>query len=871
MNNDILTPREFPRTETRPSSSDFVGADDPSGSAAGPAVPAEVSPRPDSGEHANGTLGKALTTAAAERPLSDLGSTPAVTMVASTGSAVSPPTSHGDVGAPTRRLRLVRAAGVSADTEPATARICYQLAGLLTAPILHEGKTTSSRAAEVVEDARTFARQWTTYVRGLVAAHPGVRFQLRLHKEPGLGRQVGVWFIVSARDADPDRARARVLKAHESLAAAHLLLARHVEWRPVVDATSVPPLPRGDAVELSPRELDTDAYSFAPWLGPGADGDLLAEAMLVWPAGVTVVMTLAAARVTRAEGALIRMVGFEPAGPEAEELRPEVHVYLASSEQLSEPATRSIGELLLDHPGHVMDGDRARARDGYDATRCVEEGAFQLAMDALEAGGAPAIATSSADPSLRRARHILSFEVAARIFRPPAGSRAAALQVGRPPGSPLDLPEVAGARLGVVRFCGIARDVRLTDRDASQHVYIVGRTGTGKSTLILNQALDRAREGHGVALIDPHGDMALDFLAALPPERADDVVVFDPTDVDFPIGLNLLEYDPRYGEQKSLLVNELFRIFEAIYEMRLVSGPLFEQYFRWAMLALMDDPERHADVTLLARFFSDRDYRRDIVNACTSPLVRRFWLETAERTSGDGGLANMAPYITSKLESFVANDFLLPIIGQSRSGFDFRRLLDNRALLVVRLNKGRLGGLATRLLGMVFVMRILLAAMSRSDLSPNERTPFYLFVDEVQALVTPTLAELMAEARKYGLRVTLANQNLKQVPEDLRAAILGNVGSIIGFRVNGEDAGILAEAMGDPGLAPALVSLQNYQAILRAIIAGEVRPAFTVVTPPPPEMDSARIDGHVVRSRARYGAPRSDVMAEIFSRHEDDE
>lgn len=746
-----------------------------------------------------------------------------------------------------------------------TARIAYRLEGLLSSPVALDKSSTS--AASTAGDLLGFGRAWKSYVRTLIATWPEVGFQLVLTKQRGVGQRVGAWLVAAASSPDVERATARVLAVHEGLASSHLLLARHVEWAPVPSGDGQPlDFGADDLVELAPRELEGSDYAFAPWFGPGPDVERLAEAMTVWPSALALIVTLCAAEVSALEARTLRRGGPEQLGPNAGELRPEVHVYLMSDARLPDALVLTLGELLLDAPGFAQSAERVFPRDGFTTSRVAEREAFHRAVGRIMRGGAPAVARTVAPPTLRRARFILPSQVAASIFRPPTGGLANLLGARRAPGAPLSLPTVRGARLGEVRFCGVRRAAAYTDADASQHTYVIGRTGTGKTTLLHNFALEWAEAGHGVAVIDPHGDLATDFLASIPSHRQDDVIVFDPTDVDFPIGLNLLEHDARHPAQRSLVINELFRIIESLFNMSLVAGPIFEQYFRFGLLALMDDADEPTDITMLSRVFSDGRFRQRLVARCSNPLVRRFW-EDAEKTSGESCLANMAFYITSKLDPLVTDAHLLPIVGQRQSGFCMRAVMDSSAILVVRLNKGSLGARATRLLGMVIVMRALFAAMSRSDQPVAERRPFHLIVDEVQSMLTPTLAELLAEARKFGLRLTLANQNLAQMPEDLRETILGNVGTLVGFRVSPRDAELLAMAMGDRDLAPTLVSLQNYQSVVRALIGGELRAPFSVHTSPPPSKQPEQVARLVAQSRARHARDRASVLAAIYGRH----
>lgn len=387
---------------------------------------------------------------------------------------------------------------------------------------------------------------------------------------------------------------------------------------------------------------------------------------------------------------------------------------------------------------------------------------------------------------------------------------------------------------------------------------LVGKTGTGKSTLLLNMILGRIDEGHGVVLLDPHGDLALDVVSRLPESRRKDAILFDPTDVDWPIGLNLLEHDPARPEEKSFLVNELLSMIDDLYDLRETGGPVFELVFRNTILALIDTPDMTiADVT---RFLTDKEFRKTTLAACKNRRVRRVFQDELEKVTGDNSLANLSHYVTSKLDAFVGNAFLLPILGQPRSGLDFRAILAERKILIVRLNKGRLGAIGTHLLGMVMLARVMAAGMALSDLALTERPPCHVFIDEFQNLMTRTLAQMLSEARKYGLRLTMAHQNVGQLRPELRSAVLGNVGTTIAFRVGPEDARLIGQATADAELPDLLAGLANHHAAVRATACGEQLPAFVMQTLPPPVAGSEAVTAQVLATSRMTARPRAEVM-----------
>jgi hypothetical protein len=346
-----------------------------------------------------------------------------------------------------------------------------------------------------------------------------------------------------------------------------------------------------------------------------------------------------------------------------------------------------------------------------------------------------------------------------------------------------------GLRLGIAGD----REVYLAQADRSRHTYIIGATGSGKSTLLYNMITQDIADGEGVCLIDPHGDLYRNVLDAVPAGRAKDVVLFDPCDFDHAVGLNFLECTGSHPQvQMNLIVNEMIKIFDRLYDLRQTGGPMFELYMRNALLLVMDNdaPGTLMDVP---RVFEDKDYRDYLKRICKNPLVVRFWSEQAERAGGESALANIAPYITSKLNQFTHNALLRPIIGQRKSTIDFRQVMDHRQILLVNLSKGLLGELDTQMLGMLLIGKLFFATMGRVDVSETQRTPFHWYVDEFQNFTTDTVAHLLSESRKFGIRLTLANQNMAQLNrgygrDNLMEAVLGNVGNLLFFRMGAADA-----------------------------------------------------------------------------------
>ncbi|MEK7513046.1 MAG: DUF87 domain-containing protein, partial [Patescibacteria group bacterium] len=296
-----------------------------------------------------------------------------------------------------------------------------------------------------------------------------------------------------------------------------------------------------------------------------------------------------------------------------------------------------------------------------------------------------------------------------------------------PPNAPKE-----GIVLGENRFRGERRPIRMLAADRLRHLYIIGQTGTGKSVLLNNLSTQDIERGEGVCVIDPNGDLFDDVLRKVPKSRIEDLIIIDPADLERPVGLNMLEYDPRFPEQKTFIVNEMLSIFNTLYDMKTAGGPIFEQYMRNALLLLMDDPQDAFTLLEVPRVLSDAPFRRRLLAKCRNVVVKDFWEKEAEKASGEAALANTVPYITSKFNTFIANDYVRPIIAQPKSTLNFREMLDRGRIVLVNLSKGKIGDLNSSLLGMVIIGKLTMAAFSRADVPSDRRRDFYLYVDEFQ-------------------------------------------------------------------------------------------------------------------------------------------
>lgn len=430
--------------------------------------------------------------------------------------------------------------------------------------------------------------------------------------------------------------------------------------------------------------------------------------------------------------------------------------------------------------------------------------------------------------------------------------------------APLDMPG-EGVILGINKHRGQDQVIRMTREDRMRHLYVIGQTGTGKTNLLKSLIMQDIKNGDGCCFIDPHGTDILDILAAIPPERSQDVIYFDPSYTDRPMGLNMLEYDKNFPEQKTFVVNELLGIFNKLFDMKVSGGPGFEQYFRNATLLVMDHPESGNTLLDISRIFSDKEFRDYKLSKTKNPLLVQFW-QNAEKTKGDQGLENWTQYVNSKFDVFMSNDIMRPIVAQEKSAFNIREIMDGKKIFLVNLSKGRLGDINASLIGLILVGKFLQAALSRVD--TTIRPDFYLYIDEFQNVTTPSIATILSEARKYRLSLNLAHQYIAQLPEDIKGAVFGNVGSMALFRVGPDDAQYL-----EPQIAPSftrsdLMKIENYHAYMKMLVHGEPRKPFDIVTLPLEQGDETRINPLKELSYITYGRPKEEVEAEILRKYQ---
>ncbi len=437
--------------------------------------------------------------------------------------------------------------------------------------------------------------------------------------------------------------------------------------------------------------------------------------------------------------------------------------------------------------------------------------------------------------------------------------------------APATMPD-EGITLGENIFRGVKKEIRIKRKDRRRHTYIVGKSGTGKSVLLANMAIQDIQNGEGVCVFDPNGDLITDILDRIPPERAEDVIIFSPGDIERPLALNLLEYDPRYPEQKSFVINEMIGILDKLYDLKATGGPMFEQYMRNAMLLVMDDPESGSTLMEIPKVLADADFRKFKLSNCKNQTVVDFWRKEAEKAGGEAALANIVPYITSKLTSFISNDMMRPIIGQQKSAFNLREVMDKQKILLVDLPKGLVGEMNAYLLGMILVGKILMAALSRTDLPPENRKDFYLYIDEFQNFTTSSICQILSEARKYALNLIIAHQYIGQLSKnnnnEIKDAVFGNVGTMVSFKVGSEDAEFLVKEFSPVFNQYDLINIGMGMAAIKLLVDNSATRPFSLNTiwPILGVKREGMADKIRALSRLKYGQNKRLVEAEINRR-----
>lgn len=431
--------------------------------------------------------------------------------------------------------------------------------------------------------------------------------------------------------------------------------------------------------------------------------------------------------------------------------------------------------------------------------------------------------------------------------------------------APLAMP-TEGTLLGINRVGNSETAIYMSPKDRLRHFYVIGQTGTGKSWLLKNMIIQDIQAGHGVAMIDPHGSDLQDVLANIPASRHKDVIYVDPGHMDRPFALNMLEFDPRYPEQKTFVVDELLAIFNKLFDMKVSGGPAFEQYFRNSALLVMEHPESGNTLFEIGRVLADKDFRDFKLAHCKNPVIAQFW-ENAERTSGEQSLSNYVPYVTNKFDVFTTNEIMRPIIGQEKSSFNMRDVMDNQKILLINLSKGRMGEINSSLLGLIFVGKILMASLSRGDILHLNPPPFYFYIDEFQNVTTDSISTIFSEARKYGLSLNVAHQFISQLDEKIRDSVFGNVGSMAVFRIGADDADFLKTQFEPTFTAQDLLQLDNFNAYMKLLVDGKPASPFNMATIPAPKGTPENVAIVKELSYQAYGRPRAEVEKEIQAKY----
>ena len=467
------------------------------------------------------------------------------------------------------------------------------------------------------------------------------------------------------------------------------------------------------------------------------------------------------------------------------------------------------------------------------------------------------------------AKSILSTEELATIYHFPNKSVETPhifwLNAKRAP-APALIPRT-GLFLGKSVYRGVSRPVYISEDDRLRHTYIIGKTGVGKSELLIEMIMQDIRAGKGVCFIDPH-DTVEKIMEMIPPERAEDVIYFNPSDTQRPMGLNMIE--AKTEEEKHFITTSIVGLMYKLYDPHKtgIIGPRFEHAIRNAMLTVMSEPGN--TFVEVVRVLTDARYVQELLPKVKDPIVRRYWTDQIAQTS-DFHKSEVLDYIVSKFGRFVTNKMMRNIIGQSESAFNFRKVMDEGKILLINLAKGRIGEENSQFLGLILVPKILIGAMSRQDVPEEQRKPFYLYVDEFQNFATPDFAQILSEARKFGLALTVANQFIGQMEEEVKNAIFGNVGTLVSFRVGVNDANYLQHEYQPVFSETDLINVERFNAYIKTIVNnGPVQPFSLDLTKDMSKAKEARSVkmAEMVKqlSRLKYARDAQVIEAEIMNR-----
>jgi len=431
-------------------------------------------------------------------------------------------------------------------------------------------------------------------------------------------------------------------------------------------------------------------------------------------------------------------------------------------------------------------------------------------------------------------------------------------QIDAPPNLPSQ-----GLLLGVNDFRGVQKPVYLSLTDRQRHIYVVGQTGVGKSTFLENLALQDMVNNKGFAFIDPHGDTVDRLMSMTPAERAEDIIYFSPAEMERPLGLNLFEFDK--PDEKDFIIQESINMLYKLYDPNHqgILGPRYEKFFRMAALTIMADPNKGSFIDV-PKLFIDNVFLRSKLKYVQEMDVLDFWNKEVPQSSRSNDYGEIVAWVTSKFSAFSSNTMMRHIIGQAKTSFKIREVMDNQKILLVNLNRSRVGAINSQLLGMILVMKFQEAAMSRSDIPESERKDFCLFVDEFQNFSTDSFADIMSEARKYHLNLVVANQYTTQLSDEIRNAVFGNVGTVVTFRVGHDDAKVLGEYFKPTFKEDDLIRLPNYNTIIKTMINGVPAQSFSMVGLPTLGKPNPKLEDALKKlSLLKYGRSRKEVEEEI--------
>ena len=537
----------------------------------------------------------------------------------------------------------------------------------------------------------------------------------------------------------------------------------------------------------------------------------------------------------------------------------QLRVSLASPRPLSASLAAIAGDALAAEPGSLKMVQPTGEADREAFSRNLTSVGFEL-------WGPDAEATERAHIS--DAYFASLEEITATWTMPlPDGFTPLDVEMMDPPSRPVPrcVPS-EGLIVGDNGYHSAPRQVALSDSDRSRHMYVVGQTGAGKSTLLLNMIMQDIEAGMGLDVVDPHGDLVDDILARFPKSRAEDLILVDPSDTERPVALNVLESgtDAEQDFVIQSMIEMLYRIYDPGHTG--IMGPRFEHWFRNGALTVMASPEG-GSLLDIPRVFTDDAFLAGLLQHVTDLPVRSFWINELGQTS-DFHKSEMLGWFVGKFGAFLTNRAMRDVVGQRSSSFDMRDAMDTGKVVLVRLSKGLLGDINLKWLGMIAVAKIQLAAMGRASVPRDQRRPFGLYVDEFQNFALGSFDEMISEARKYGLSLTMSHQHIGQLPEEFRRAVFGNVGAIAAFRLGSADAESIADEMAGYR-ARDLTRIENYRCVLRLAVGGRVQPAFDVKTRPARPCNQPE-SGQAVRelSRLKYGRSVELVEKEVLAAYQ---